>query len=345
MKPFLFFTLLFPLIGFSQEIVLREKQSVQPEYCDCLEMSIFAQDDQRQYLGKISTNENDPESIINTFGTYGSNTSSTSIVNRFSEYGNKTSDYSAYNEFASSPPIINKTEKGSNSSKLYLTKNKLLSPALDPDILLKLLKSDCDTSLASEPDLLAFNIWVEESEYYLGDSITVSYCIFNNSKSDLDSHFFTSLLIDTSLVESNRIDRIPAKSSIEGSKRTIVTQNSHRLMIFADHTALISESNESNNKTSLIIHTNALASNFKQNQAKESVLLYPNPLGTNSDLYLDSDIAIHRIMIYNLKGELVLDRFVDNNVLHKSAENINRGVYIMKLFNGQNYFIKKIVVE
>lgn len=43
------------------------------------------------YLGKVSNNKYDPESISNPYGKYGSKYSSTSINNDYSKYG---SDYS-----------------------------------------------------------------------------------------------------------------------------------------------------------------------------------------------------------------------------------------------------------
>lgn len=44
-----------------------------------------------QYLGKVSNNKYDSESISNPYGKYGSKYSSTSINNQYSKYG---SDYS-----------------------------------------------------------------------------------------------------------------------------------------------------------------------------------------------------------------------------------------------------------
>ncbi len=40
-----------------------------------------------QYLGKLSLNRFDMESIVNSFGPYGSQFSATSIFNKFGNYG------------------------------------------------------------------------------------------------------------------------------------------------------------------------------------------------------------------------------------------------------------------
>jgi hypothetical protein len=62
--------------------------------------------DGKTYLGKLTTNEFDAESIFNEYGTYGSPYSSKSIWNEYGKYGSKYSNESAFNEYATKPPII-----------------------------------------------------------------------------------------------------------------------------------------------------------------------------------------------------------------------------------------------
>ena len=96
---------------------------------------IVAQDGQP--LGKITTNEFDSKSILNEFGKYGSEFSSTSIFNEFGKYGSEFSNLSPYNEFGSEPPLI----VDSNGTFLaYLTVNDFKTPAINPHILIALLK-------------------------------------------------------------------------------------------------------------------------------------------------------------------------------------------------------------
>jgi len=172
------------------------KNSTISDYCDYLNMFIFAQDDKQQYLGKITTNKFDSESIINEFGSYGSEFSSTSIRNEFSTYGSEFGTYSAYNEFASYPPIVYKWESSSQSyiAMAYLTKNTLKTPALDPDILIAVLESDeCNQINPTNPDLEAKSIWISETDYKIGDSVTINFSITNNSEVDINEIFYTSL--------------------------------------------------------------------------------------------------------------------------------------------------------
>jgi len=76
-----------------------------------------------QYLGKLTSNELDNDSLLNEFGPYGSEFSTTSIFNEFSNYGSEFSALSPFNEFSSTPPkiFINGNFYG------YLTVNEFVS--------------------------------------------------------------------------------------------------------------------------------------------------------------------------------------------------------------------------
>lgn len=60
----------------------------------------------RRYLGRLSANPYDPESIANPFGRYGSRFSPDSINNPFGRYGSPYSPYSPLNPYATMPPVI-----------------------------------------------------------------------------------------------------------------------------------------------------------------------------------------------------------------------------------------------
>ena len=72
-----------------------------------LEGAIIIAND-NQYLGKISQNQYDLDSINNRFGNYGSEFSLYSIFNSFGTYGSKFSILSPFNQFNTSPPKIYK---------------------------------------------------------------------------------------------------------------------------------------------------------------------------------------------------------------------------------------------
>lgn len=59
-----------------------------------------------QFLGKITTNNYDSESMLNQYGSYGSPYSPTSIFNKYSQYGNAYGQYSPYNPYSTTPPKL-----------------------------------------------------------------------------------------------------------------------------------------------------------------------------------------------------------------------------------------------
>lgn len=98
---------------------------------------LIADDGENTYLGKLTTNEFDSDSIYNDFGTYGNKFSSKSIWNEFGTYGNPFSSLSPFNEFTSTPPIIVDAD-GNTVGRL--TVNSLIPGAINPNLLYKYLK-------------------------------------------------------------------------------------------------------------------------------------------------------------------------------------------------------------
>jgi hypothetical protein len=85
--------------------------------------------DGKTYLGKLTTNEYDTDSIYNEYGTYGSKYSTTSIMNDYGTYGSRYSSESAFNDLATDPPII--LDKDGKSVG-YLTTNTSIKDGISP---------------------------------------------------------------------------------------------------------------------------------------------------------------------------------------------------------------------
>lgn len=62
------------------------------------------------YLGRLSTNRYDPESISNPYGVYGSRYSPVSVNNPYGAYGSRYSAFSATNPYTTTAPSIFSTE-------------------------------------------------------------------------------------------------------------------------------------------------------------------------------------------------------------------------------------------
>ena len=59
-----------------------------------------------RYLGNLSTNQYDPDSVGNPYGRYGSPYSEDSINNPHGKYGSSYSNDSPTNPYATNPPIV-----------------------------------------------------------------------------------------------------------------------------------------------------------------------------------------------------------------------------------------------
>ncbi len=81
-----------------------------------------------QYLGKLSLNIYDPESILNVYGLYGSQYSVVSTKNPYGIYGSPYSSLSPNNPYTSTPPTI--YLRGVKYG--YLTLNPFLFGSVNP---------------------------------------------------------------------------------------------------------------------------------------------------------------------------------------------------------------------
>lgn len=87
--------------GFSQGLSGSSGQGVVVH-----KLMVFGGPGHKTYLGCLSCNEYDQESIFNDYGKFGSDYSAQSIHNHFSNFGSAYSSSSACNPYASDPPVI-----------------------------------------------------------------------------------------------------------------------------------------------------------------------------------------------------------------------------------------------
>jgi hypothetical protein len=126
-----------------------------------------------QFLGQLSSIQDDPLSIINPDGIYGSQYSSISIRSNFGMYGGKSGIYSPYNPNSVNPPVI----LYQRQAILLVTKNTDVTtnglPIVDPDLVLNFYVQHANTKpksvaaylqpysslLNNDPRELAYNVW------------------------------------------------------------------------------------------------------------------------------------------------------------------------------------------
>lgn len=102
-----------------------------------LEGAIIVAED-GEFLGKITTNSFDSQSIGNEVGRFGGSVSRTSIFNEVGRYGGEVARMSPFNSVTSVPPRIYKGER----FIAYLTVNTVKTPKVDPRALIGWIKAN-----------------------------------------------------------------------------------------------------------------------------------------------------------------------------------------------------------
>lgn len=118
----------------SQEIFLANNSRIL-QIIPQLDGNAYLMGNGGNFIGSVSSDPTDDNSICNPFGPFGSKDGILSIRNRSGNLGNLYSQISAYNSYANQPPIL--IYKGKRM--VYLTKNEDLDETLDPDLLLDTL--------------------------------------------------------------------------------------------------------------------------------------------------------------------------------------------------------------
>ncbi len=99
-------------------------------------LSLYSDETVREYLGKLTSNEYDSDSIFNEYGAYGSKYRMYSIWNEYGAYGSEYRLYSAFNKYTSTPPLI---IDGDGNIVGRLTVNPYVTGAISPYVIKALL--------------------------------------------------------------------------------------------------------------------------------------------------------------------------------------------------------------
>lgn len=194
----------------------------------------------KQYLGKISKDIYDNQSITNHFGPYGSQFSSTSIFNQYSLYGSQFSIYSINNPYTTTPPQLFLNDKMVG----FVTANEFLANRIPNDIFLYALENDVDSLL--DKKIVNNEILIRQSREesfllaydgtYLGSLVNAPYdqmSIFNKfgpygsefSPTSIFNRFSQYGSFFSHLSPFNKFSTTPPKVYIKGKLAGFLTVN------------------------------------------------------------------------------------------------------------------------
>ena len=71
--------------------------------------------------------------------------------------------------------------------------------------------------------------------------------------------------------------------------------------------------------------------------------IYPNPSNGNFNIYFDNSNESYCVEIYSLIGEKVFDKKNTNAI--ESVSNLQKGIYLIKVSNGNESITKKIIIN
>lgn len=76
---------------------------------------------------------------------------------------------------------------------------------------------------------------------------------------------------------------------------------------------------------------------------KTNLTLYPNP--ATDRITIDCSERINELSIYNLVGELVFQRQLNNNKNEIDVSNLSKGVYIIRVLSASGTMQQKLIKE
>ena len=85
---------------------------------------------------------------------------------------------------------------------------------------------------------------------------------------------------------------------------------------------------------------------LNENHTSNSMTVYPNPSTGKLNILFAKPIARGTVEIQNILGEKILKQNIYNrSEMVITPENISDGIYFMKVFDGANYYIQKLIIQ
>ncbi|PMB48087.1 hypothetical protein CEN40_07615 [Fischerella thermalis CCMEE 5205] len=133
-----------------------------------------------QFLGVLSSDRHDSNSISNFHGNYGSSYGTYSIRNPHGVYGGEHGTYSPYNPYCPNPPFV----IYQNQAVLVVTRNPYIEtngvPVLDPDFLLGVYAQlGCSPNLFYSDPMDRLNQAARDTQQFMNQSAAIIASMFH----------------------------------------------------------------------------------------------------------------------------------------------------------------------
>ncbi|GAB4277196.1 MAG: hypothetical protein Kow0068_00190 [Marinilabiliales bacterium] len=117
---------------------------------------------------------------------------------------------------------------------------------------------------------------------------------------------------------------------------------------------IISSSDETNMTAGSILYvdsmsfTGSVPVNVSKNIPKESIVVYPNPAKDIINIEVNNLNNTTELSIYNTIGNVVFSKTIDNADRYRTkldVSNLPRGLYFIQTYNGEDKYIKKMILK
>ncbi len=186
---------------------------------------------------------------------------------------------------------------------------------------------------------------MHDDQIVYGDDIYLSFSYLNDSEVNINDNFEIKILID-GIEEFN----VYQTQLLEGyhywmwwnqAVSTNLQIGYHTVKIIVDSDNNIFETDENNNEYTKTF--DIVASANTNNLDKNKIEVFPNPVSDKLFLKTKYNLKNSKVEIYNTAGQIV--KYGNLNSKQINVNNLEKGIYILKISNNNYNFYNKFIIE